>query len=90
MASLRVPHVHRLEQDHPRLRTARIGAWTLCGGLVGLYIFFVVLGGVSPSEAKTATVVVVVLALMWLVHSWRRIWAEGNVSPHRDRERRGF
>jgi hypothetical protein len=62
----------------------------LCGALVALYVFFALLGGVSPSEAKTATVLIVALAPIWLAHSWRHIWAEGNVSPHRDRERRGF
>jgi hypothetical protein len=63
--------------------------WALCGGLVVLYLFFVVAGGVDPSEDPGWSVAALVLAVLWLAHSWRRLWA-GGASPTVDRERRGF
>ena len=63
--------------------------WALCGGLVVLYLFFVVAGGVDPSDDTGWIVAALVLAILWLAHSWRRLWA-GGASPTADRERRGF
>ena len=61
----------------------------LCGGLVVLYLFFVAVGGVDPTEDPGWTIAALVLALLWLAYSWRRLWA-GGASPTSDRERRGF
>ena len=63
--------------------------WALCGALVVLYLFFVAIGGVDPSDEPVWGVIALVLAVLWLVHSWRRLWA-GGASPVADRERRGF
>jgi hypothetical protein len=63
--------------------------WALCGALVVLYLFFIAVGGVDPSDNTAVSVAVLVLALAWLAHSWRRLWA-GGASPVSDRERRGF
>ena len=61
----------------------------LCGALVVLYLFFVAVGGVDPTDDEGWTVAALVLALLWLAYSWRRLWA-GGASPTADRERRGF
>jgi type VI protein secretion system component VasK len=61
----------------------------VCGALVVLYLFFVAVGGVDPTENEGWTIAALVLALLWLVYSWRRLWA-GGASPTADRERRGF
>ena len=61
----------------------------LCGALVVLYLFFVAIGGVDPTENTGWTIAALVLALVWLAYSWRRLWA-GGASPAPDRERRGF
>ena len=61
----------------------------LCGALVVLYLFFVAIGGVDPTENTGWTIAALVLALVWLAYSWRRLWA-GGASPTSDRERRGF
>ena len=63
--------------------------WAACGALVVLYLFFVAIGGVDPSEDPAWAIAALVLALLWLAHSWRRLWA-GGASPAPDRERRGF
>jgi hypothetical protein len=63
--------------------------FALCGALVVLYLFFVVAGGVDPSDHTAWSIAALVLAIIWLAHSWRRIWS-GGASPTADRERRGF
>ena len=62
---------------------------SICGALVVLYLFFVAVGGVDPTEDPGWTIAALVLALVWLAYSWRRLWA-GGASPASDRERRGF
>ena len=64
-------------------------AAALCGALVVLYLFFIAIGGVDPTEDKGWTIAALVLAILWLAYSWRRLWA-GGASPASDRERRGF
>ena len=61
----------------------------VCGGLVVLYLFFIAVGGVDPTEDKGWTIAALVLAALWLAYSWRRLWS-GGASPTADRERRGF
>jgi hypothetical protein len=63
--------------------------WALCGALVVLYLFFVAIGGVDPAEDPAWAIAALVLGVLWLGHSWRRLWA-GGASPVSDRERRGF
>ena len=81
----------RREEDvrAARARTVAAGAWALLGALILLYFFFVAIGGISPSDATPATIVVGVLAVVWLAHAWRRLAAGGAVNQD-DRERRGF
>jgi hypothetical protein len=63
--------------------------WAVMGAIVVLYLFFAVLGTVDPSDAPGATIVIMVVAVIWLVHAWQRLYAGGYVSRS-DRERRGF
>ena len=71
------------------LSTLQATLWALIGAAVVLYLFFAALGTVDPGDAKGATIAVAVLAVLWLLHSWRRLWA-GGFSAQTDRERRGF
>lgn len=71
--------------------TLRAAFWAACGATVVLFVFFAALGGISPTEAKVATIAVAVLAVLWLAHAWRRLWATSDDPGSRpDRERRGF
>ena len=63
--------------------------WAACGALVVLYLFFVAVGGVKPSDDPEWAIAALVLGLLWLAHSWKRLWS-GGASPALDRERRGF
>ena len=77
-------------------RQARIGelaafGFAICGGLVVVYIFFALIGAVDPLQAVVASVVALVLALVWLVgYMQRRRAAGGRASAPGERERRGF
>jgi hypothetical protein len=69
----------------------------LCIGVVVMFVFFAVLGGVAPSEVVWPTVVVATLALLFTVRSMivrHNLGEHGNVDMFRSinslRERRGF
>jgi membrane protein YdbS with pleckstrin-like domain len=81
--------LRRSEDRRRRLSTVQALVWALIGAVVVLYLFFVALNAINPSDAPAASIVVAVLALLWLAHSWRRLWA-GGISNKPDRERRGF
>ena len=57
-----------------------------------MFLFFALLGGISPGRTIGLTVVVVVLAALWVLHA---MWAarhrdRRDPSARRARERRGF
>ncbi len=69
----------------------------ICLGAVAMYVFFTALGGISPSDVLWPTIVVAVLAVLFLVRSFvvrRELAAGGSHSTARAvnslRERRGF
>ena len=61
----------------------------IAGALVVLYLFFVAVGGIDPVEDPGWAVAALVLAILWLAYSGKRLWS-GGASPSADRERRGF
>ena len=66
--------------------------WILVLAVVVLFAFFVALGAFSPGEVVVLTLVVAVLALLWIAHA---VWDSRHRDPHdpaviRARERRGF
>ena len=79
----------RRSSDYQGRATPVTFFWALIGALVVLYLFFVVTGGVDPQDEPGWGIAAIVLAVLWLAHSWRRLWS-GGASPAPDRERRGF
>ena len=66
--------------------------WVLVLAIVVLFAFFLALGAFQPGEVLIATLVVICLALLWVVHA---VWDSRHRDPHdpavtRARERRGF
>jgi O-antigen/teichoic acid export membrane protein len=66
--------------------------WILVLALIVLFAFFLALGAFSPGQVAGLTVVVAVLAILWVVHA---VWDSRHRDPHdraiiRARERRGF
>jgi O-antigen/teichoic acid export membrane protein len=66
--------------------------WILVLSLVVLFAFFLALGAFTPGQVAGLTVIVAVLAILWVVHA---VWDSRHRDPHdraiiRARERRGF
>jgi Flp pilus assembly protein TadB len=79
------------EEEHTDVgRTAAAAAMALCGGLFVLFVFFWALGAIDVTDAVAATVVAVVLALVWAAGFVYRRRQEESLLIRRDRERRGF
>ena len=82
----------------PSPRTARILAvlsetfWMLVIAAVAMFAFFIVLGAFSPGQAVGVTVVLGVLAILWVGHAfWASRHSDGrDPGARRARERRGF
>ena len=74
------------------LETMRETFWILALAVIALFAFFAALGAFSPTDAIWATIAVVILCVLWIVHSV----LEGRRRDQRDpaavraRERRGF
>jgi uncharacterized membrane protein YhaH (DUF805 family) len=66
--------------------------WVLALFVLGLYAFFVALGAWDPAEVLPLTIVMGVLALLWVVHAWLSRRTEEDRDPRlvHARERRGF
>ena len=81
----------------PRRRSRVLGTlsetfWILVLAVVVLFAFFVALGAFSPGDVAGVSIVVGVLAVLWVVHA---VWDSRHRDPHdrsiiRARERRGF
>ncbi|HEY1273280.1 MAG TPA: hypothetical protein VGF25_00120 [Thermoleophilaceae bacterium] len=70
MPPLRLHH----DDAHPRLEALRHVFWGLCGSIVLVCIVVAIVGGVEPADAVEMTIVVLVLAVLWLAHEWRLLW----------------
>jgi hypothetical protein len=81
----------RRESDRAdRMRELVAFVFAFCGGLVVLYVFFVVIGTINIGEAAIATGLAVVLGVIWLLAFWRRLQTGAAMVQRPDRERRGF
>jgi Flp pilus assembly protein TadB len=81
----------RRAEDRTQLsRVAAAAAMAICGGLVVLFLFFWALGAIDVKDAVAATIVAVVLGLVWLAGFLYRRRQEEPLLIRRDRERRGF
>jgi heme exporter protein D len=67
--------------------------WVAALGVIAAYLFFFVLGGFSFTDSIVLSVIVCVLAVMWVVHSVLNARRERALRDPRlvhARERRGF
>jgi uncharacterized membrane protein YdjX (TVP38/TMEM64 family) len=76
------------------MASLRIFFWAVAAGVIVAYLFFLALGAFSVDDVLPLTIIVAVLAILWVVHfvvEQRHIREEGRdprlVSA---RERRGF
>jgi hypothetical protein len=84
----------RREEDHGQLlRTVVALLFAICGGLAAIFLFFAVMGAIDFGDAIAATVIAIVMGLVWFGGFYYRHRAqagETRLAERRDRERRGF
>jgi hypothetical protein len=94
----RIPERRRSErraEDRSRYpRTAAAAAVAICGGLSIVYLFFAAFGAIDLEAALVATVIALVMGLVWIAgyllrHRQSAVPAAPG-SERIDRERRGF
>ena len=78
------------DRRQARLYTAWAATWAIIGAIVVLFLALTVVGAVNPDKAPAASIIVLVLAVAWLAHAWRRLLAPTGHVSRPDRERRGF
>ena len=88
-ADRRAAPTGRRETDTEARFAAGPAFWAIIGAAVVAYLFFMALGNVKPGDAPVATAIALALAVLWLLHAWRRVLI-GSRAPAGDRERRGF
>lgn len=64
--------------------------FALCGGLAVVYLFFAAFGAIDFDEAVTASVIAIVLGVIWMVGFGVRLRTHADRAQRGDRERRGF
>ena len=64
--------------------------FALCGGLAVVYLFFAAFGAIDFNEAVTASVIALVLGLVWMLGFGYRMRTNAERAQRGDRERRGF
>ena len=74
------------------LETMRETFWILALAVIALFAFFAALGAFSPMDVLWATILVVVLCVLWVVHALLEDRRRDRRDPAviRARERRGF
>lgn len=72
------------------MRMASQAALMVCLGLAIIYVFFAAIGAVDIGNAIFATIVAIVLALIWLGGYYYRRRHEQLQNVRLERERRGF
>jgi hypothetical protein len=89
-APLGIEYEHR-EVDRTRLaRTVISTLLAISGGLAFVFLFFAAMGAVDLGDAIAATVVAIVLGLVWFVGFGYRQLTNAGRTQWKDRERRGF
>ena len=82
----------RREEEHRNLLPAVISLlFAVCGGLAAIFLFFAAMGAVDLGDAVAATVIAIVMGLVWFGgFYYRHRTGEVRLAERRDRERRGF
>jgi hypothetical protein len=86
-------YVRREEEHRQLLRTVVSLLFAICGGFAAIFLFFALMGAIDFGDAIAATVIAIVLGLVWFGGFYYRHRAhagETRLAERRDRERRGF
>ena len=81
----------RREEDHGHLLRAVVSLlFAICGGLAAIFLFFAIMGAIDMGDAIAATVIAIVMGLVWFGGFYYRHRTDAGRAQWRDRERRGF
>jgi hypothetical protein len=81
----------RREEDQGNLLRAVVSLlFAICGGLAAIFLFFALMGAIDMGDAIAATVVAIVMGLVWFGGFYYRHRTQAGRTQWRDRERRGF
>src|SRR5215213_4624655 len=81
----------RRDEDHGNLLRAVVSLLlAICGGLAAIFLFFAAMGAIDLGDAVAATVIAVVMGLVWFGGFYYRHRTQAGRTQWRDRERRGF
>jgi uncharacterized membrane protein (DUF485 family) len=74
------------------LHTLNQTFWVLVLGVICLFVFFLIVGAITPAGAVGLSLAVLVLVVLWVVHAmWQARHRSGrDEAAIRARERRGF
>jgi hypothetical protein len=89
----RQEYVRREDEHGNLLRTVVALLFAVCGGLAAIFLFFAAMGAIDLGDALVATVVAIVMGLVWFAGFYYRHSThagETRLAERRDRERRGF
>ena len=85
-------YVRSEEEEHGHLLRGVVALlFAICGGLAAIFLFFAAMGAVDLGDAIAATVIAIVMGLVWFGgFYYRHRTGEVALAERRDRERRGF
>ena len=86
-------YVRREEESRNLLRAVVSLLLAVCGGLSAIFLFFAAMGAIDLGDAVAATIVAIVMGLVWFAgfyYRHRSHASEARLAERRDRERRGF
>jgi hypothetical protein len=84
------PYVRREEDNGNLVRAVVSLLLAICGGLAAIFLFFAAMGAIDVGDAVAATVIAIVLGVVWFAGFFYRHRTQAGRTQWRDRERRGF
>src|ERR671921_795031 len=81
----------RREEDHGNLMRAVISLLlAICGGFAAIFLFFAAMGAIDVGDAVAATVIAIVLGIVWFAGFFYRHRTQAGRTQWRGPGRRGF
>ena len=84
-------YVRREGERAALVRTVVALLFAVCGGLAAIFLFFAAMGAIDLGDALVATVIAIVMGVVWFAgFYYRHRTGDVTLAERHDRERRGF
>ena len=86
-------YIRRGEDQRNYVPTVISALLAICGALAALFLFFALMGAIDIGDAIVATVIAVIMGIVWFAGFWYRHRTAADAAgrmQRSDRERRGF